>query len=713
MSELPTPESSTASSTASPSAAPALSARPARRQIQRLPDLLISQIAAGEVVERPSSALKELLENALDAGATTLTVQLEGGGVDLIRVIDNGCGIARDELALALTRHATSKIASLDDLERVGTLGFRGEALASIAAVSDLAITSRQRDAAHAWRLRARDETASEPEPAALAVGTVIEVRELYRNTPARRKFLKSEATEYAHCAEALRRIALAHPQVAFTLAHNGRSGLHLPASDAAGRAAALLGDDFLGESRALDAAAGSLRVAGRVGLPAAARTRADAQYCYVNGRFVRDKLLAHALREAYRDQLHGSRQPAYCVFIDIDPAAIDVNVHPAKTEVRFRDARAVHQFVFHAVQRALAATPAHLLGGEARSTDAAAALPGSGRAAASAATTTTSFSRPADAAATTGGGAGNSHYGLGQLPSYARGGYTPALRPHATSADDTVDSGTASFFRPAGAHAPRANEPATAAYLAFAASARSAAVPAPGDGENAQAGAAATPDDGSAAPRASTIGSANTSAPSVGDAAPPLGFAIGQVHGIYLLAQNADGLVLVDMHAAHERILYERLKAAFDGRPPATQALLIAATFAADAFDVAAAEEHADALAALGFDIAPLGPTQLAVRGVPALLAGADPAALARALLGELREHGVSQLSAARRNELLATMACHGAVRAHRQLTLPEMNALLRQMEITERGGECNHGRPTWTQLSLAELDKLFLRGR
>lgn len=700
MSELPEPVLQ-----AEPTIPPAT---PDRRQIQRLPDLLISQIAAGEVVERPSSALKELLENALDAGATTLTVQLEGGGVDLIRVIDNGCGIARDELALALTRHATSKIASLDDLERVGTLGFRGEALASIAAVSDLSITSRQRDAAHAWRLRARDETASEPEPAALAAGTVIEVRELYRNTPARRKFLKSEATEYAHCAEALRRIALAHPQVAFTLAHNGRTGLQLPASDAAGRAAALLGDDFLGESRALDAAVGSLRLAGRVGLPASARTRADAQYCYVNGRFVRDKLLAHALREAYRDQLHGSRQPAYCVFIDIDPAAIDVNVHPAKTEVRFRDARAVHQFVFHAVQRALAATPAHLLGGEAKSAataTAAAATGGECAGTIAAATPDTSFSRPASAAGANGERAGDSNYGLGQLPSYARGGYTPALRPHATSAGDTADSGTASFFRPASAHAPRANEPATAAYLAFAASARNAAVPAPGDAANAQADAGAAPEDGTAAPR--------TSAPAVGDAAPPLGFAIGQVHGIYLLAQNADGLVLVDMHAAHERILYERLKAAFDGRPPATQALLIAAVFAADAFDVAAAEEHADALAALGFDIAPVGPTQLAVRGVPALLAGADPTALARALLGELREHGVSQLSAARRNELLATMACHGAVRAHRQLTLPEMNALLRQMEITERGGECNHGRPTWTQLSLAELDKLFLRGR
>nr|MBB4246833.1 DNA mismatch repair protein MutL [Rhodocyclus tenuis] len=673
---------------------------PGRRQIQRLPDLLISQIAAGEVVERPSSALKELLENALDAGATTLTVQLEGGGVDLIRVIDNGCGIARDELALALTRHATSKIASLDDLERVGTLGFRGEALASIAAVSDLAISSRQRDAAHAWRLRARDETASEPEPAALAAGTMIEVRELYRNTPARRKFLKAEATEYAHCAEAVRRIALAHPQVAFTLSHNGRSGLHLPASDAAGRAAALLGEDFLGESRALEAAAGGLRLSGRVGLPAQARTRADAQYCYVNGRFVRDKLLAHALREAYRDQLHGSRQPAYCVFIDIDPAAVDVNVHPAKTEVRFRDARSVHQFAFHAVQRALAATPAHLLGGETTSADASETAGTTGSEGFGA-----GFSRPQAAAVTRGGHAGSSDYGLGKLPSYASGGYTPALRPHPAAGNEAApDSGTANFFRAGDGHTPRAKEPATAAYLAFAASARSAAGTEEGDAQATPGVTAASPAD---------VSSPRAAVPSVGDAAPPLGFAIGQVHGIYLLAQNANGLVLVDMHAAHERILYERLKAAFDGRPPATQALLIAAVFAADAFDVAAAEEHADALAALGFDIAPLGPTQLAVRGVPALLAGADPTALARALLGELREHGVSQLSAARRNELLATMACHGAVRAHRQLALPEMNALLRQMEATERGGECNHGRPTWTQLSLAELDKLFLRGR
>ncbi|MDR1936490.1 MAG: DNA mismatch repair endonuclease MutL, partial [Candidatus Accumulibacter sp.] len=322
-----------------------------RLAIQLLPELLISQIAAGEVVERPSSVLKELLENALDAGGAAIQIQLEEGGVKLIRVTDDGCGIARDELALALTRHATSKIASLADLERVSTLGFRGEALASIAAVARLALTSRQAGATHAWRLLA--ETGAAPEPAALSAGTVVEMRDLYYNTPARRKFLKSEATEFAHCGEAVRRVALANPGIAFTLAHNGRVGLHLARSDAASRAGAILGEDFLAESRAVDAASGPLRLFGHCAAPAHSRARGDAQYCYVNGRFVRDKLLAHALREAYQDMLHGSRHPAYCVFLEIDPALVDVNVHPAKTEVRFRDGRAVHQFVFHAVQKA------------------------------------------------------------------------------------------------------------------------------------------------------------------------------------------------------------------------------------------------------------------------------------------------------------------------------------------------------------------------
>ncbi len=589
--------------------------------IHLLPDLLISQIAAGEVVERPASVLKELLENALDAGSSAIRIELEEGGVKLIRVSDDGSGIAKDELALALTRHATSKIATLDDLERVATLGFRGEALASVASVARLTLTSRQAGAAHAWRLNA--EPHATPEPAALSAGTVVEMRDLYYNTPARRKFLKSEGTEFAHCAEAVKRIALAHPDAAFTLSHNGRVSLHLAKAVARTRAGAILGDDFLAESRAVDTGAGIIRVSGHCALPAHSRARSDAQYCYVNGRFVRDKLLSHALREAYQDMLHGSRYPAYCIFVEIDPATVDVNVHPAKTEVRFRDGRAVHQFVFHAVQRALSVTHSstHTAAQEAQNTSA----------------------------------------------------YAPSYAPPRNTFSDWAPR----------QESLRVNEPATSAYFSFAQSASTAAqehVPMP--------------------------------IQAAGDA-PPLGYALAQLHGVYILAQNAQGLIVIDMHAAHERILYEKLKTALDSRQIATQALLIPAVFAADALDVAAAEEQADALRSLGFDLAPMGPTQLAVRGVPALLQAADPAELARTLLAELREHGVSQLMAARRNELLATMACHGAVRARRILSLPEMNALLRQMEETERADQCNHGRPTWTQLSMAELDRLFLRGR
>ena len=585
--------------------------------IHLLPDLLISQIAAGEVVERPASVLKELLENALDAGSAVIQIQLEEGGVKLIRVSDDGSGIARDELVLALTRHATSKIASLDDLERVATLGFRGEALASVASVARLTLTSRQAGSSHAWRLHA--EPAATPEPAALSTGTVVEMRDLYYNTPARRKFLKSEATEFAHCADALKRIALAHPAVTFTLSHNGRVSLHLARNDARGRAGAILGDDFLAESRAVDTGAGPLRVFGHCALPAHSRARSDAQYCYVNGRFVRDKLLSHALREAYQDMLHGSRYPAYCLFLEIDPASVDANVHPAKTEVRFRDSRAVHQFVFHAVQRSLSGSLS------AESDVPGTAIPGI----------------PPPAFETT-------------RPSF--GNWAPRQE------------------------SLRVAEAATSAYYSFSQSAQAASVSGP--------------------------------TPTTGDI-PALGYALAQLSGIYILAQNAQGLVVVDMHAAHERILYEKLKMALDSRQVATQALLIPAVFAADALDVAASEEHAEALRELGFDVAPMGPAQLVVRGVPALLQAADPAALARALLAELREHGVTQLLAARRNELLATMACHGAVRARRLLSLPEMNALLRQMEETERADQCNHGRPTWVQLSMTELDRLFMRGR
>ena len=599
--------------------------------IARLPDLLISQIAAGEVVERPASVLKELLENSLDAGSKAIQVHLEEGGVKLIRITDDGCGIARDELALALTRHATSKIATLDDLERVGSLGFRGEALASVASVARLSLTSRERGASHAWKLRG--EPGASPEPAALMAGTVVEMRDLYYNTPARRKFLKSESTEFAHCADAVRRLALTRPDVAISLTHNGRNLFQLAPADAGRRIADILGDDFIGAARSVEAAAGPLALRGFAIDPTRAGEAKDGQYVFVNGRFVRDKVIGHALREAYRDVLHGSRQPAVCLFVSIDPALVDVNVHPAKTEVRFRDARAMHQFVFHAIQRTLAA-------------------PVQASVAPSLVETPTA--------------AVNS--GKSPISSYAPAPYQASL-------------GVA--------------EPAAAAYLAFARAAQNI-------GQDTAPRPAMAPQFQAPSPPMPTA-----------DDSPPLGYALAQLHGIYIMAQNARGLVLIDMHAAHERILYEKLKTAFDNRQVATQNLLIPAVFSADPLDIAAVEEHTEALAELGFAIAPLGPNQLGVRAVPALLQSGDPAALAKSLISDLREHGISQLATAHRNELLATMACHGAVRARRQLTLPEMNALLRQMEETERAGQCNHGRPTWTELSLDQLDKLFLRGQ
>ncbi|MFV0371238.1 MAG: DNA mismatch repair endonuclease MutL [Azonexus sp.] len=599
--------------------------------IARLPDLLISQIAAGEVVERPASVLKELLENSLDAGSTAIQVHLEEGGVKLIRIIDDGCGIAKDELALALTRHATSKIASLEDLEQVASLGFRGEALASIASVARLSISSRARGAAHAWKLRG--ESGAGPEPAALMAGTVIEMRDLYYNTPARRKFLKAEATEFAHCADAVRRLALTRPDVAISLSHNTRVLFQLAPAERARRVADVLGEDFLAATRAIEVSAGPLQLVGHIVDPTRAGEMKDAQYVFVNGRFVRDKVIGHALREAYRDVLHGSRAPGVCLFLTIDPTLIDVNVHPAKTEIRFRDSRAVHQFVYHAVQRTLAQTLTHAPAAHPESAD-------------------SDFST------------------------------APAPRPS----------------RPAPAYtayqAPlRISERDSQAYFAFAQAARPAAA-----GERTQF----TP------PPPTSNAAAETPSQS-----PPLGYALAQLHGIYILAQNARGLIVVDMHAAHERILYEKLKTAYDARDVPTQPLLIPAVFNADAHQVAVFEEHADALGALGFELSAAGPEQLAVRAVPALLQGGDPIALARSLLAEMQEHGSSELLSAHRNELLATLACHGAIRAHRQLSLPEMNALLRQMEATERAGQCNHGRPTWSELNLDALDKLFLRGR
>lgn len=610
--------------------------------IHRLSDLLVNQIAAGEVVERPASVLKEVLENAVDAGARAIEVQLEQGGVRRIRVADDGCGIARDDLALALERHATSKIASLDDLEAVGTMGFRGEALAAIAAVARTSIASRAEGAAHAWRIDGSDRSLA---PAALNQGTVVDVADLYYNTPARRKFLKTEGTEYAHCDEMFRRIALARPDVAMQLTHNGRVIHRLPAGGALARVGALMGDDFVQHARAVAAEGGVLRLAGFASLPAYSRASRDAQYFFVNGRFVRDKLLTHAVREAYADILHGSRHPAYVLFLELDPAGVDVNVHPAKIEVRFRESRAVHQFVHHALKRVLAESGAGM-----------AAAAGWG------ATGAGASSSPTDA-----------------LAPPAREGVAAAERPGTASRD---------WYQAAPRQSQLAMDSASRAYLDFAAGARPAADAAP-------------------APSAASI-----PPPLPTEGAPPLGFAIAQLHGIYVLAQNAAGLVLVDMHAAHERILYEKLKTVLDGRP-SVQRLLIPAVFSVSAKDMAAAEECGEVLAGMGFEIAAAGPQALAVRSVPALLASAPVAELMRKLLEELREYPASEVVTLRRNELLATMACHGAVRANRQLSLPEMNALLRDMEATERADQCNHGRPTWTQLSMADLDRFFMRGQ
>lgn len=622
---------------------PASSNRIAR--IQPLPDQLINQIAAGEVVERPASVLKEVLENSLDAGARQIDVQIAAGGIKLIRVADDGRGMPREDLPLALMRHATSKISTLDDLEHVASFGFRGEALASIAAVARLSLISRTADGEHAWRI---SNTGAEqtPAPAALSAGTVIEIADLYYNTPARRKFLKSENTEFAHCQETLWRMALARPDAGFSLSHNGSVKLRLAPTDGAQRIRELLGSDFFDQARPLEVSAGNLRLSGYAALPAYSRATRDEQYFFVNGRFVRDKLLTHAVRQAYADILHGSRHPAYVLFLELDPYGVNVNVHPAKTEVRFRDARGVHQFIFHALQRVLAAPLAQLLP-SAPSTS-----------------STSSIS-------TTPSGAWPHPPAPGGIS--ATTSYTPAYRSPQQSSLGIAEAGAQ-----------------TAAYLDFVAA-------------------------GMSDTQQTTTSTATPGPQTNPDDATPLGYALAQLHGIYILAQNAAGLVLVNMHAAHERILYEQLKRTLDTATPTppTQPLLIPAIFSATPREMATAETHAATLAQLGFELTVAGPQQLALRSVPALLANAALTELARALLADLDEFPASQVIEERRNELLATMACHGAVRARRQLTLPEMNALLREMEATERADQCNHGRPTWSQLSLADLDRLFMRGK
>jgi DNA mismatch repair protein MutL len=606
-----------------------------RRAIRELPDELISQIAAGEVVERPASVVRELVDNALDAGATQINVKLMGGGVRAIVVEDDGCGIPQAELPLALKRHATSKIGSLSELEMVETMGFRGEALAAIASVAEVTLISRSADAAQASRLDARS---GECGPAARALGTSIEVRELFFSTPARRKFLKTDATELAHCLDAVRRHALVRPGVGFAVWHEGRLVDQWRATDnAEQRQRDVLGADFHAESRPLAAQAGPLRLSGRAGLPTAARTRADLQYVYVNGRHVRDKLIAHAVRSAYEDVLHGQRQPAYLLQIEINPELVDVNVHPAKVEVRFRDSRAVHQAVRHAVEAALA---------QARTAEVLPAAQGWDAVPASASTEAPP-----------------------RQPAFA------SWQPEPRVQGDLALQQTAMLY---------AREPMPVWQ---------APAPVPAT-EPARFRAELQP--AAAAPEAW-----------------PLGRALAQVGGAYILAENTHGLVIVDMHAAHERIVYERLKATMAVAAIESQPLLIPMTFAATPAEVATAEAQAEVLAQLGLDVAPLSPGVLAVRARPAALHDADPIELVRSVLAELGETDGSRVVQRARDEVLATMACHGAVRANRQLSLAEMNALLRDMERTERADQCNHGRPTWRQLTMRELDGLFLRGR
>lgn len=611
-----------------------------RQPIRALPDLLVSQIAAGEVIERPASVLKELVENAVDAGAQTVEIRLEAGGIRRIAVIDDGSGIAKDELALALTRHATSKIRSLEELESVHSMGFRGEALASIAAVSELTLISRPKEAEHAWCLM---PSATEPSAASGALGTTVDVKYLFDRVPARRKFLRAEATEFGHCIDAIERIALAFPEVGFRVFHNDRAVRQwLPAS-ALKRISDVLGPEFNEHGIEVNAQGGLIGLMGVVTRPTAARARADRQFLFVNGRHVRDRTVSHALRSAYADVLHGDRQPAYVLFLQVDPGAVDVNVHPAKHEVRFRDSGAVHRFVQQTVTQALAGV--------------------AGAQQVSAPTDPNAFMPTAYP--TTGAGAGP----------FTGTGTGAATGLHSTSFESRAESN-------------QRWQPST----------HQQAFTLRETGQSSQ----------------STQAWKTLYAPL--DEPPPawpLGRALAQVHGIYILAQTSSGLALIDMHAAHERVVYEQLKNALDTQSLPQQTLLVPVVFRVTERELALAEEYREQIAKLGFDMATVGPQALALRAVPAMLAGGDLEALARGVLRDLEQVGASQLLTEQRNTLLATMACHGAVRANRQLTIEEMNALLRQMEQTERADQCNHGRPTWVHWSVADLDKLFLRGQ
>jgi DNA mismatch repair protein MutL len=600
--------------------------------IQVLSDELINQIAAGEVIERPASVVKELVENSLDAAARRIDVELERGGCGLIRVRDDGIGISPHEIGIALARHATSKIASLDDLENIATLGFRGEALPSIASVSRLSLISRCAEAEHAWAVEARDGELSAPKPASHPQGTSLEVRDLFFNVPARRKFLRSEGTEFQHVVRMLERLALSRFDVGFTLSHNGKSVWSLPPArspaERLARVAKVCGEDFASHVLELRHDREDLRLSGWLALPTFSRTQSDLQFAFLNGRFVRDKLLAGAARLAYQDVLFNGRFPAYLLYLELDPTMVDVNAHPQKLEVRFRDSRRIHDFLFRTVERALAGTRP---------------------------TTESAGSAPLDWLT------GSATYSNVPPPTQARF-LLPESRPR----------------------------PSTDAYRSFLETAPTHGA----DAEVRDAGAVMS----------------NGVPPS--DEAAPLGYAIAQLHGVYILAQTAAGMVLVDMHAAHERVMYEGMKKLLQGQT-AQQQLLVPEVLQVTPAQAEAAEEHAAEFSALGFVVTRLAPDQLALRAVPSLLSGRDPAGVVRDVLSDLVETGHSRRVEESINHLLGTMACHAAVRAQRNLTVPEMNALLREMERTDRADQCNHGRPTWVRLSLGDLDRLFMRGR
>lgn len=618
------------------------------QRIHLLSPRLANQIAAGEVVERPANIVKELVENALDAHADRIDIDVEQGGIKLLRIRDNGVGIEKDDLALALSRHATSKIQSLDDLEAVASLGFRGEALASISSVTRLTLTSCAHTASQAWQVstEGREMTAS-ISPAAHPQGTTVEVRDLFFNTPARRKFLRTEKTEFNHLEETLKRLALSRYDVAFSLRHNGRVIHQLRIADRPidreKRVATLLNPDFIDHSVHIDSEAAGLQLQGWVGLPTFSRSQADMQYFFVNGRVVRDRLVVHAIKQAYRDVLYHGRHPAFVLYLWLDPKLVDVNVHPTKHEVRFRDGRLVHDFLFRTLHRALADVRPHdQLVNDAGATLTAPIQPSQGIEA-------------------------------GEFREQTRLPWASAASTN--SATEQTSVATSMMAMPTAAWNPAARD--ISDQLA-------------GYQQLQQPLPAQSSDD-----------------------LPPLGFALAQLHGVYVLAQNAQGLVLVDMHAAHERITYERLKQSLDAQTIQRQPLLVPESLAVSEGEADAAEQFADEFQQLGFELSRSGPETLMVRQIPVLLQHANVTQLITDMLGDLMEHGRSDRMLAERNEILSTMACHGSVRANRRLTLPEMNGLLRDMEATERSGQCNHGRPTWTQMTMSELDKLFLRGR